>query len=274
MEINPSRVRLRKTMDFLRMVSNHYGAEMSHEVWTELSKILGDDELTMGVMTTLLKGDSGTAEFRLVKWHRDVGGLACEGKVPAIKKLREWTRVGLKESKDAVEEAEHGNGTNFKIAQRVDDDGEWISINHDQFEREMRAVGLDIEYIQGNNMYHWNSQKIHKALAQIPGIASVKNSGPGGDVDTDNFMLELTGTDDRLFIRGFTTQDYDRKTMKPYELPNTNDVEIDLVELTDGKCHSGGLNSSDSNTIMAYALVRTFLAQDGADVIDQLKDYF
>ena len=123
-------------------------------------------------------------------------------------------------------------------------------------------------------MFHWNSQKIHKELCAIPGIASIFNDGPGGDVDTDNFRIELDSTEDRLFVRGFTTQDYDRATMKPYELPNRNDVEIEMVELTDGQCHSGGLNSASMETAQAFILVRAYFLNQNAEVVDQIKDYF
>lgn len=123
-------------------------------------------------------------------------------------------------------------------------------------------------------MYHWNTKKLEAAFSTLPGIKSVTNDGPGGDVDTDTLVLEIEGTDDQLWVRGFTTQDYDRKTMKPYELPNRHDVEIEMVEVTDGQCSSGGLNSNDETTIMAYALVRTVLAKDGADVVDTLDVYF
>lgn len=123
-------------------------------------------------------------------------------------------------------------------------------------------------------MYHWNSKKLEQDLAQLPGIAAVDNQGFGGDVDTDNLVLEIDGSEDCLYIKGFTTQDYDRKTMKPYELPNRHDVEIDLVEVTDGLCYSGGLNSTQPEMIRAYAEIRVYLANDGAQVVDQLKDYF
>jgi hypothetical protein len=123
-------------------------------------------------------------------------------------------------------------------------------------------------------MYHWNSQKLEQDLAQLPGIAAVENRSFGGDVDTDNLVLEIDGCEDCLYIRGFTTQDYDRKTMKPYELPNRNDVDIEMVEVSDGLCYSGGLNSTQPEMIRAYAEVRVYLANDGADVVDQLKDYF
>lgn len=135
-----------KTLSILREIKKVYGADKADLVWQEMSKTIADDDLTLEIFTILLNGGQGASDFRLVKWHPD-STQSANGKVPAIRKLREWTRIGLKEAKDAVEAAETTQGSNFQIARRVDEDGEWLGIEYDRFEREMRAVGLDIEYI-------------------------------------------------------------------------------------------------------------------------------
>ena len=121
-------------------------------------------------------------------------------------------------------------------------------------------------------MYRWNSQKLEADLANIDGIVAVANAGPGGDVDTDNLVLEINNGE-HLFVKGFSVDAFNKPPYN-YQLPSTSDVDIEMVELCDGQCSSGGLNSTDPDTIMAYAQVRTYLAQDGAQIVDQLKDYF
>lgn len=114
--------------------------------------------------------------------------------------------------------------------------------------------------------YHWNSQKIEADLAAIPGIAQVHNSGPGGDVDTDNITLILDDGD-HLFVKGFEVG-----SMR--ELPSKDDVEVDMIELTDGQCGSGGLNSELLETAQAFILVRAYFLNHGAEVVDTLDVYF
>ena len=116
-------------------------------------------------------------------------------------------------------------------------------------------------------MYRWNSTQIEQDLAALPGIANVDNQGPGGDFDTDTMVLEIAGCEDCLWIRGF---DHDTQQ----ELPHKSDIDVPLVEVTDGLCYSGGLNSTQIELIKAYAEVRIYFANAGADVVDQIKDYF
>jgi len=147
MEINKSRVRLFKTMTFLRMISRTYGAEKSAEVWAKISKILDDDELTMGVMTTMLNGGYGSSDFTITSWIDD-GTITKHGasmKVAAIKMLRQWTLVGLKESKDAIDAAQTGQSSQFKIHIKQDEDGNQLDIEYGQFEKDMRSVGITVE---------------------------------------------------------------------------------------------------------------------------------
>ena len=116
-------------------------------------------------------------------------------------------------------------------------------------------------------MYRWKTDVIEQHLQQIPGVSQVEVNGPGGDVDTDNIMLTVDGSDDNIFIAGFEVQN-DR------ELPNKSDVDVDMVELTDGKCSSGGLNSDDFRTAQAFIHVRQYFVVNGAQVVDRMKDYF
>lgn len=148
MAVNQSRTRLAKTMPFLRMLSKHYGAEKSAEVWAVVSKMLDDDELTMGVMTHMLNGGHVNREFD-VKYWSDNGTYSrasgTGGKVPAIKMLRTWTGLGLKETKGAVDAAAKHQSTRFKIRKEYDPDGNLVDPDIDKFEKDMLNVGLIVE---------------------------------------------------------------------------------------------------------------------------------
>lgn len=119
-------------------------------------------------------------------------------------------------------------------------------------------------------MYHWNSQKIEADLAAIPGISNVYNSGPGGDVDSDTLGLAVEDTGERLFVKGFLTDVFE----KGYTIDNPADLDVEMVELTDGQCSSGGLNSELMETAQAFILVRAYFLNHGADVVDTLDVYF
>lgn len=147
MEIKPSRVRVSKTLAFLRMITKKYGAEKSAEVWAVVSKMIDDDELTMGVMTIMLKGGFDTNDFIVKHWHDDgtTNGQGTGMKVQAIKMLRTWTLCGLKESKDAIDNASNHQSTSFKIHRKVDEHGELADIEYGLFLRDMASVGITVE---------------------------------------------------------------------------------------------------------------------------------
>lgn len=116
-------------------------------------------------------------------------------------------------------------------------------------------------------MYRWNTSVIEGHLKQIPGVTKVTVNGPGGDVDTDNIVLTVDGSGDSLFIAGFEVDSMG-------ELPDKSDVDVDMVELTDGQCGSGGLNSDDFRTAQAFIHVRQYFVVNGANVVDSMKAYF
>jgi len=104
-------------------------------------------------------------------------------------------------------------------------------------------------------------------MQQIPGVSKVTVNGPGGDVDTDNIVLTVDGSDEKIYIAGFEVDSMS-------ELPDKSDVDVSMVELTDGQCGSGGLNSGDFRTAQAFIHVRQYFVVNGADVVDSMKDYF
>lgn len=116
-------------------------------------------------------------------------------------------------------------------------------------------------------MFKWNSAQVIGDLKQIPGIKNVTNSGPGGDVDTDNLQIEVSGSTDDLYVCGFITDSNN-------SIQNPSDCECEMVELSDGLDSRGGLNSEDFRTSQAYIKVRQYFVSKGVQVINQLKDYF
>ena len=116
-------------------------------------------------------------------------------------------------------------------------------------------------------MFHWNTQQVAAHLVTIPGVSKVDVNPPGGDVDTDNITLKIDGTDEKLFIAGFEVNEN-------WELEHKSDTDIPFVELTDGLCSSGGLNSDDMRVAQVFIHVRQYFIVNGAEVVDRMKDYF
>lgn len=115
-------------------------------------------------------------------------------------------------------------------------------------------------------MFHWNSEQITKDLGEMPFISTILNGGSGGDVDTDNLVLFIEGTKDRLFVAGFT-EEYGGIT-------NPSDTDVPMVELTDGEDSRGGLNSCEPNTAQAFITVRQYFIDQDATVVNCMRDYF
>ena len=155
--MNPKSVMLSKTMSFLRATKRAYGEEKCAEVWTEVSKLIGDDELTMSVMQSLLTGAYSGHEIMLKQWRDFPVSSATSNydssKIPAIKTLRAWTMLGLKEAKNAVEGVAATNTMiepkQFKIAHKywMTADGEELEIDYDKLLNDFKSVGLDVEII-------------------------------------------------------------------------------------------------------------------------------
>lgn len=115
------------------------------------------------------------------------------------------------------------------------------------------------------NKQHWNTQEICKLLEKDNYKISVSPSG--GDVDTENILIEIDNCEDCLHIRGFNTDDY--KTAL-----NGKDTYIEMIELTDGLNSNGGLNSKEKGVVFAYADVYYKLISNGFTVVKSLDNYF
>jgi len=111
---------------------------------------------------------------------------------------------------------------------------------------------------------------IERAIAteEFKTLPDVKVNEPGGDHDTENIQV-VWGDGNALFICGFHCEN------THYDSGNTeNDMEIEMVEVTDGKDSRGGLNSSDLDVCKGYGVICGALRQAGFSVCPCMKDYF
>lgn len=114
-------------------------------------------------------------------------------------------------------------------------------------------------------MFHWNTDKIIKDLGKIPLVTTILRDR-GGDYDTDNLVLYIDGTEEMLFVLGFSGDDVG--------ITDPSDANISMVELTDGLDSRGGLHSNEPNTAQAFIAVRQYFIDQDVVVVDCMKDYF
>lgn len=115
-------------------------------------------------------------------------------------------------------------------------------------------------------MKRWITSDVVKLLTAIQGIESVQVLPQGGDVDTSNLLVNVKdGEDERLFICGFVTDG---------DITTPDDVEVEMVEVTDGQQSDTGLSSSVETVCVAYGRVCGALRRDGFEVVESLKQYF
>jgi len=114
-------------------------------------------------------------------------------------------------------------------------------------------------------MTKWVGKDIAKLL-KGPDLTVILESEPGGDFDTCPITVGVNGTDDNLFVSGFITGDE--------VISDWYDVDVEMVELSDGLDSRGGLNSRNPKTIQAYADIRIKLAKEGFEIVDKMEDYF
>jgi len=117
-------------------------------------------------------------------------------------------------------------------------------------------------------MSHWKTDKIKTLILNATKFLSVNSvtiTDPGGDVDTEVIVVEMD--EDTLWICGFTLID---DTLKL----DSSDMDIEAIEVTDGKDSRGGLNTEHLNTSIVYAHIVSILRQNGHVVVPTMSDYF
>lgn len=116
-------------------------------------------------------------------------------------------------------------------------------------------------------MSHWKTDEIKNLIENATkslSVNSVTVNLPGGDVDTEAIVVSMK--EDMLWICGFTLSD----TLKL----DSSDMDIEAIEVTDGKDSGGGLNSKDLNTSIVYAHIVSILRENGHAVVPTMSDYF
>lgn len=115
----------------------------------------------------------------------------------------------------------------------------------------------------------WNSDQIMEDLKKIPGVSRVENSGQGGDVDSDNIVAYIDGTDEEEFVvaAGFVTDG---------DITTPGDCEVEMVELVDARSDCrGGLQSRHKTTRQVFHAIEDYLVDTyDAQVVRYMKDYF
>jgi hypothetical protein len=111
----------------------------------------------------------------------------------------------------------------------------------------------------------WNTVEISKLLS--PHCRSIAPCAPGGDVDTTGLVCTPVGDGDPIYVSGFCTSNFE-----VWKTPD--DIEIDMVEVSDGQDSDGGLSSMNEYTCVLYARIVAALRNAGFDVVRQMKAYF
>jgi hypothetical protein len=114
----------------------------------------------------------------------------------------------------------------------------------------------------------WKTDEV-VALLEDPRY-KITTTNPGGDVDTTKILMLLKDAEgdypETLFISGFVTG--------MGWVTNPDDWDVEMVEVSDGKDSSGGLNSPDTEFCAMYAHAVSKLRQAGFIVVPCMKDYF
>lgn len=82
-------------MSFVRALTEHYGSDKGYELWQTIINTV-DDDVRGGIMFAMLTGRASLAV--------DIHMVPPGRKIDAIKAIRAATGLGLKESKDIVDE--------------------------------------------------------------------------------------------------------------------------------------------------------------------------
>jgi len=115
-------------------------------------------------------------------------------------------------------------------------------------------------------MPKWNAATLkNKVFADLDAKITITKQ-PGGDYDTVRLQITRKGRGgDTLFIAGFN----DGKS----PLEPKDDVDVPMVEVSDGNDSAGGLNSDDEKTGILYGQVCARLRKLGFEVVPKMDPY-
>jgi hypothetical protein len=112
-------------------------------------------------------------------------------------------------------------------------------------------------------MSHWNTEQAKIAILAIPKV-TLNRISLGEDCTTDGIDLDVIGSDNRIFVRGFVI---DGKRLKA-----NDNVDVEMVEVTTG--YSDGDMPNDPIYVVAHAQVQAALMQLGHSVVKSMDGYF
>lgn len=112
----------------------------------------------------------------------------------------------------------------------------------------------------------WVTAKVVQDIKNIPDIVDVHVHPQGGDVDTENLYVEVKGTDDGLWVKGFDPNGG--------YISDGSQAECPMVALEDGTDSDGGLQSDSEELALAYVRIKKYLRRQGWEVVRSLDPYF
>jgi hypothetical protein len=112
-------------------------------------------------------------------------------------------------------------------------------------------------------MTRWVTATIVEAMTQIPEV-NVGDISQGEDHTTQTIRLEVSGSDNGLWVRGFRTD--------PKPIPNDDNVDVEMIEVTTG--YSDGDMPNDPVLCVIHAQVKATLMKQGHSVVNSLEPYF
>lgn len=113
-------------------------------------------------------------------------------------------------------------------------------------------------------MARWKTDEVMAAISALGCV--VEKHPQGGDYDTSTVVATAHGAEEGNFLHvaGFDPE---------HEITTPDDVDVEMVELTDGQDSRGGLNTDDAPTEELYLKIKRVLRKMGFSVVNQMKDY-
>ncbi len=115
-------------LHFMRAITEAYGAEEGMRLWETIAGTL-DPDVKGQIFFAMI---TGTYNDTIVLRRANAAGIA--NRVAAIKEIRNWTSLGLKEAKDASDAVESGRSVRITVK----------PAEHHSAMRALRAVGFEI----------------------------------------------------------------------------------------------------------------------------------
>lgn len=111
-------------------------------------------------------------------------------------------------------------------------------------------------------MSRWNTNEIVEAVSTVPEV-NVMSIQPGEDHTTKYLTLAVAGSQNFVYVRGFSTNKY---------LSSDDDVEIEMVEVSSG--YSDGDMPNDPDYMIVHARVKAAIMRLGHRVVNSMDAYF